>query len=94
MKIEKANKEMVNRLTGIILGFEEKNWMKMKTTSDLAEHIVSVGFCPTKKASDYQSGIRELLRIVNHYVDDEYNIIDSDGINAIRQKIYSLIGEK
>ena len=87
-------KEMIERLKMLLFHFENKNWLKMKTTSDLAAYIVDRGFCPSVRAIAYQNGIREILELVNKYQDDEYNIIDKQGIKAIRAKIYELIGEK
>ena len=91
---KEVNEEMAKALSNIIYQFDEENWMKMATRLDLSRYIISKGFCPTARAMEFQNGIRELLSILKDNFDDEYKIIDENGVNQLRSKIYSLIGEK
>lgn len=94
MENKEVNGRMVDTLTRIIVQFDNEKWLKMATRKDLATYIIDKGFCPSTSVSRYQQGIREILEIIKDYRDEEYNIIEEDGIDKLIDKIYSLIGEK
>lgn len=89
------SEQQSKRLAQIIREFENKNWLTLKTTSDLAKFIVEEkGFCPTTKATRYQEGIYTAIKLLQNSIDEEYEIADKKDIQNIIVFLNNLLKEQ
>ena len=64
------NKENdIKELYGVIRRFDNKKWLKMATTADLAKEIVNEWCCPSEIIDKYNRGIISVLKKIKHGMD-------------------------
>lgn len=84
--------ELVKELREIIARFENENWIKMATSTDLAKYIVSRGFCPSDETKRYMRCLKKISTILDNYYDEEYDILEKKGVDKIKQAISDCVG--
>lgn len=77
-------------LRAIIKSFEEKNWLKMATSTDLATYVVDCGFRPTQKTTHMVTAITEALELLG-FMKNNKIAVKSEDLELLEEKLRGLI---
>ena len=84
----------VQDLCIVIRRFENKKWLKMATTIDLAKEINAKWCNPTELKSHYENGIIKVIKKINDRTKISNGILEEDEVDEILSDlVYILKGE-